>query len=444
MRRAARSRVGGADRAVRGRGAARAAHRDRRAAVLCTATAGDGTQLRHTTAAVLGAARLSAARRRGPARAHGDDHARARAAGGGGACGARARRRRRAPAGLAGLERATARGAFAQLGADERAQLARRSAPRCRASPRAPSATRSAPCSALATPAPAPPAAAAAASPRRRRRRCPSSSSVCVGGLRIAADSGTRAAQEMLTAELGKWGGVAKVTLKLLPRILRATASSASCRKRTPRRGQRLRRRRLRAVRRPEIVLNWEGARRQRRRRKRRRTRKRRRRRRRSPRSRRCARRAPRCTWVGCTDRSSTTRRRRWRRAGKWGDVAKVTLKRFKNSGYGFVAFSSQKDAEAAVSAYVAGSMCRSTTQGRAQLWEGARRQQRRRRGGEGRRETRASARLGLGGKRPPPPPPPPRRKRGRRPRRRRSGATTRRAHRCTSPRSCPARRPRS
>ena len=40
---------------------------------------------------------------------------------------------------------------------------------------------------------------------------------------------------------------------------------------------------------------------------------------------------------------------------GKWGEVAKVTLKRFKNSGYGFVAFSSQKDAEAAVSAYVAG-----------------------------------------------------------------------------------------
>ena len=40
---------------------------------------------------------------------------------------------------------------------------------------------------------------------------------------------------------------------------------------------------------------------------------------------------------------------------GKWGDVAKVTLKRFKNSGYGFVAFSSQKDAEAAVSAYVSG-----------------------------------------------------------------------------------------
>ena len=40
---------------------------------------------------------------------------------------------------------------------------------------------------------------------------------------------------------------------------------------------------------------------------------------------------------------------------GKWGDVAKVTLKRFKNSGYGFVAFSSQKDAEAAVAAYVAG-----------------------------------------------------------------------------------------
>ena len=42
---------------------------------------------------------------------------------------------------------------------------------------------------------------------------------------------------------------------------------------------------------------------------------------------------------------------------GKWGGVAKVTLKLFaKNTtGYGFVNFSSQKDAEAAVSAYVSG-----------------------------------------------------------------------------------------
>ena len=186
---------------------------------LCTAAGDDVAQLRRTTAAVLGAAlRLSAAQtkegrlaltvtttlaRERPAAAV---HAALELVDGGGA-----------PAGLAGfLERATARGAFAQLGADERAQLDEAlGAAVPRLAEGAERDALSAVQRALATPTSAPAAAATAASPKKPALRAPSSS-VYVGGLHGSQlEGGPRAAQEALSAELGKWGSVAKVALKL-------------------------------------------------------------------------------------------------------------------------------------------------------------------------------------------------------------------------------------
>ena len=294
---------------------------------LCTAAAGDGAQLRRTTAAVLGAAlRLSAAQtkegrlaltvtttlaRERPAAAV---HAALELVDGGGA-----------PAGLAGfLERATARGAFAQLGADERAQLDEAlGAAVPRLAEGAERDALSAVQRALATPAPAAPAAAAASPKKPAPALRAPSSSVYVGGLHGSQlEGGPRAAQEALSAELGKWGGVAKVTLKLFAKnttgygfVNFSSQKDAEAAVGAYVAGEYV------PFDDPKIVLNFgkapggsvaeeeeeedeeEDETR----------------RRRSPRSRRCARRAPRCTWVGCTDRSSTARRRRWRRSSENG-----------------------------------------------------------------------------------------------------------------------------
>ena len=209
---------------------------------------------------------------------------------------------------------------------------ARRSAPRCRASPRAPSATRSAPCSrrALATPAPAPPAGAAAASPKKAAPALrPSSSSVYVGGLHGSQlDGGPRAAQEMLTAELGKWGGVAKVTLKLFAKnttgygfVNFLSQKDAEAAVGAYVAGDYVS---TSTTRRSCSTLKCPAAASPRR--KRRRTRKRRRRRRRIPRAA-CARRGSSGTWVGARIAVDDAKEALAAELGKWGDVADVTLK---------------------------------------------------------------------------------------------------------------------